>query len=249
MLMPRIESPAFFQPPFPFRADIQMLSSDHRDQFFKNYEKMLVHYGKLCEEEGIHIFAIGLEYLKLVKNNPARWRTMIKAVRKVYKGKLTYSANWYEEYKAITFWDDLDLIGVGAYFELSVPQNARVSTIKKAWRPIVPQLQTLSEKYNKPILFTEIGYTSFADAAQYPWKWQSDLTRPLSPQHQADSFTAMFQTFSTKPWFYGLFVWRFYTQPTSTPAYDYNPIGKPTEGVLQQWFRKDEPETPIAPMK
>ena len=218
-----------------------MLASDHWDAFFRNYEEMLIHYGKLCEEEGVEIFAIGLEYLTLVKQYPNRWRNMIKSVRKVYSGKITYSANWYEEYEAVTFWDALDLIGVGAYFELKVSENASLQELLEAWQPIVANLQKVAQRYNKPILFTEVGYNSFADAAMFPWKWQVEQTRPISFQHQADCYQAMFQTFSNQPWFYGLFVWRFYTRPDLLPTYDYNPIGKPSESVLQQWFRKGAP--------
>ena len=35
------------------------------------------------------------------------WRRIIGEVRKVYDGKLTYSANWYREFEQITFWMSL----------------------------------------------------------------------------------------------------------------------------------------------
>lgn len=242
MLLPRIESDSFFKPPFPFRADIQMLTTDHTEKFFENYKNMLLFYGKFCQETGVDIFALGLEYLTLVRDHPDKWREMIAAVRKVYKGKLTYSANWYEEYEAVTFWDALDTIGVGAYFELKVGPNADIMDLKAEWEPVLKNLKAISEKYNKPILFTEVGYTAFNDAARYPWKWQADLTRPLSLNHQADCFQAMFETFANQPWFEGMFIWRFYTLPNKRPRYDYNPIGKPAANVIQQWFRLPEAE-------
>ncbi|TNE45091.1 MAG: hypothetical protein EP343_27875 [Deltaproteobacteria bacterium] len=237
LLLPRIESPSFFKPPFPFRADIQMLTTDHTDKFFANYEAMLLFWAKFCEEEKVEMFGLGLEYLTLVKEHPDRWRKMIASVRKVYKGKLTYSANWYEEYKAVTFWDTLDTIGIGAYFELNVEPNATPEEIRTQWTPILNDLKSLSQQYNKPILFTEVGYTAFHDAARYPWKWQDDLSRPLSLDHQADCYQVLFETFSEQPWFEGMFLWRFYTSPEKRPRYDYNPIGKPAENVIQQWFR------------
>lgn len=236
VLLPRIESPSFFEPPFPFRADLQMLTSDHWETFHNNYEKMLVHYAKLAEEEGVGLFLMGLEYLTYVKRFPDVWRRFAKAVREVYKGKISYSANWYEEFEAIKFWDALDYIGVGAYFELTKAANPTVAQLKQSWQPIVQKLAALSKQYQKPVIFTEVGYTSFADAAAFPWKWQDDLDRAIAPQHQADCYDALFQVFSGQPWFKGFFVWRFYSTPSLAPTYGYSPIGKPSADVIQQWY-------------
>ena len=235
-LMPRIESPSFFKPPFPFRADIAMKTEKDRDTFYANYLKMLLHYGKMAQEEGVAMFGIGLEYRKLVKTSPQRWRDMIKEVRKVYKGKLTYSANWYLEYEEVTFWDALDTIGIGAYFEIGDGPNNHLNFLIYRWRPIVARLRALSKKVNRPVLFTEIGYTAFHDAARFPWKWQDDLDRPVNTEHQADCLRAAFYVFSQEPWFQGFLLWRIYTDSSDRPQADYHLLGKPSEKVIQEWF-------------
>ena len=62
----------------------------------------------MAEEEKVDIFCIGTELEKFIEHRPAYWRELIAEVRKVYKGKLTYAANW-DEYKRVPFWDALGL--------------------------------------------------------------------------------------------------------------------------------------------
>ena len=62
------------------------------------------------------MFSVGTELQIPALQREADWRQLIKDVRAVYSGKLIYSANWYEEYEGIKFWDALDAIGVQAYF-------------------------------------------------------------------------------------------------------------------------------------
>lgn len=47
-----------------------------------------------------------------------RGRRLIRQIRRVYHGPLTYAANWSGEYKQIRFWDALDYVGIQAYFPL-----------------------------------------------------------------------------------------------------------------------------------
>ena len=235
-LLPRIESPDFFKPPYPFRADIEMDNEEDWKTFHDNYKQMIGHYARLSQETGVGMLILGLEYQQSVSQFPESWRAIIKHARSLYKGKLTYSANWYEEFQQVTFWDELDYIGIGAYFELSDGPNTSMLSIMDNWLPIVKTLQKTSEAYNKPVIFTEVGYTTFEDAAQYPWKWQDDLQRPISQEQQADCYRALFRVFANEPWFDGFFIWRFYTDPSILPTYSYSPVNKPAGDVIQRWF-------------
>ena len=38
-------------------------------------------------------------------------------------GVLTYAANWWKEYEAVTFWNALDYVGIQGYFELSTEED------------------------------------------------------------------------------------------------------------------------------
>lgn len=236
LLLPRIESEAFFEPPFPFRADIQMRSASDLAAFHANYERMIVHYAELAQQSGVEILGIGLEYRKLVTAAPDRWRRIAARAREVFDGKLTYSANWWKEYEEVTFWDALDYIGLGAYFELADRPRASLAEIGEGWIPVRKKLAALARRTGKPILFTETGYPGYADAARYPWKWQFETSRAVDVRHQAACFEAMFQSIAAEPWFAGLFLWRFSTDPSSVEDWDYSPEGKPAEAVIRSWY-------------
>ena len=55
--------------------------------------------------------------------------------RAVYKGKLTYAANWDGEFEEVAFWDALDVIGVQAYFPLTEERVPSVTKLTQAWAP------------------------------------------------------------------------------------------------------------------
>jgi len=45
------------------------------------------------------------------------WKKLIQNIRKIYSGQLTYAAN-FDNYQNIAFWEDLDVMGINAYFKL-----------------------------------------------------------------------------------------------------------------------------------
>lgn len=236
-ILPRVESGSFFRPPYPYRADLRMPNEKTWSEFIDNYEAMLLHYARLAQETNADLFILGLEYLSFVKEKPAAWRRFANSVRTIYKGKITYSANWYEEFEAVTFWDAFDYIGIGAYFELTDSQEPTVPQLKQNWQPIIKQLSDIAKQYNKPILFTEVGYMAFADTADQPWRWQNDPERVVDTQIQAACFEALFQAFGEKSWFGGMFIWRFYSSPDNAPVYDYSPLNKPAEHIIRRWYQ------------
>jgi hypothetical protein len=77
---------------------------------------------------------------------------------------VTYAANW-DAYERTPFWDDLDLIGVDAYFPLSSDPDVSVGELVEAWEPVVSDLRTFAIRHDRPILFAEFGYRSVEGAA------------------------------------------------------------------------------------
>ncbi len=191
-LLPRIESPAFFQPPFPWRADIAMKSEEDWSRFFERFTEVLVQFATLAREEGVAVLGLGLEYRTAVKRDPDKWREVARKARAAFGGPVTYSANW-DDFDQITWWDAVDYIGIGAYFELlddGLPKDsfdpkrelppATLGTLLEGWEPIRQRLRELSMQYGRPVFFTEVGYAPFADCGYYPWRWQPVLDAPAA---------------------------------------------------------------------
>ncbi|HVR28003.1 MAG TPA: hypothetical protein VMS86_00590, partial [Thermoanaerobaculia bacterium] len=105
------------------------------------------------------------------------WSGLIAAVREVYGGELTYAAN-FDQYQAVGFWAELDLIGINAYFPLRVRPLGEVDRdgyepeLEASWRRILGEIQSFRAGVGAaglPVLFTELGYTRRADATLEPW--------------------------------------------------------------------------------
>ncbi|MEE9392107.1 MAG: hypothetical protein V3W41_06350 [Planctomycetota bacterium] len=233
MLLPRIESPAFFEGKKPrWRGDIAMGNSGDWQRFHDRLEELLVEGARLAEAEGAAIYCLGLEYLESTRQFPDRWRAIIRSVRREYRGLVTYSANWYREFEEIQFWDALDFIGIGAYFPLGAEGQLDLNWSK--WRR---RIEAVANRCERCVVFTEVGYPNLGDASRKPWDWQSPESRRLAPRHQARCFEAMFLSFENRPWFRGLFVWQFHPDPKRAAPWEYDPRGKPAEDVIKHHFQ------------
>jgi hypothetical protein len=66
---------------------------------------------------------------------------LIKKVRAVYSGKLTYAENW-DCIDKVLFWDQLDYIGVDAYFPISKKKKQKMKEIRAGWKKRTPILDS-----------------------------------------------------------------------------------------------------------
>jgi hypothetical protein len=154
---------------FEWRGSIEF--GDDREawkRFFTDYEAFIVAHARFAEQNGLPLFSVGIEYEKTMQYEK-EWRRIIAAVRKVYRGQITYAANW-DGVERVPFWDAVDLIGVQAYFPLASGEAPSERDLTEAWKRIWERLGAVSKKHrNKKILFTEIGYPRSRKAALEPW--------------------------------------------------------------------------------
>lgn len=236
-----------------WRGDIRMTSEQDWAEWFRSYAVFILHYARLAEELEIDALAVGTELPGTSLTREAEWRTLIRQVRDVYSGSLTYAANWDREYRAIAFWDALDWIGVQAYFPLADDEFPDASTIARAWEPHRQAIHSLSRSTGKPVVFTEIGYRSASFPTLEPWTWPSRNDPPPPPralEAQAAAYDAFFQTFWDEPWVRGAYIWKWYPDGMLTRrsrAGDFTPQGKPAEAVLASWYGGKITPRPDAP--
>lgn len=63
------------------------------NDWFKNtYNPYIIRMAKIAEREKVDIFSIGSELRETLHHN-SQWKALIKSVRAVYSGKITYIAN------------------------------------------------------------------------------------------------------------------------------------------------------------
>ena len=147
----------------------------------ERYRDFIFHYASLAEAAGAEMFCIGTELTRLSLEKPEFWKSLIPEIRSIYSGKITYAANWYKEYENLTFWGDLDYIGIQAYFPLVKNEYPSVQQISEGWKKYIPKLESIHKKYNRQILFTELGYKSTSDSAVDPWTWIEDPASQNKP--------------------------------------------------------------------
>ena len=224
-------------------GDINMHSAADWDAWFVSYAAFMLHYAALAEAEHFEGLCIGTELQHATE--PAHsnaWRGLIKQIRRVYHGPLTYAANWSGEYEQIRFWDALDYVGIQAYFPLSTQPNPPLDSLLRGWQPHLRKLAQWQKKIKKPVVFTEVGYKTTPDAAARPWEWPERLATvaPADEATQARCYEALFRACWGLPWLQGLFVWKWYPSlQANGPARrhaDFTPQHKPAEAVLARWY-------------
>jgi hypothetical protein len=210
------------------------------DKWFASYSAMMTSYAALAQENGVEYMVVGTE-LWGTSSRADDWRTLIRAVREVYDGPLTYAALTYFEPWQISWWDALDSIGIDAYYLLTLSNQPTLEQMKLGLQPAVFLLDQLAARWQMPVIFTEVGYMSVDGSNRLPGHWQLD--GPTDPQEQADSYQAIFEVFNGKSWWKGVYWWSLDTNPNQGGLADrsYSPHGKPAEDILRQYFRPNAP--------
>ncbi len=220
-------------------------TTEQWDAWFLAYTDFITHYATLAQDLGVDQFCVGTELLA-TEAQSISWRSVISAGTEIYTGSITYAAN-HDAENDIVWWDAVDYIGVDAYYRLTQSASntdPTVAELKAAWTPIMTNLAALSEQYDRPILFTEIGYRSVDGMTYQPWDYEAGTILDL--QEQVDAYQAMFESVYNQPWFAGLYMWSWDTNPVQGGPCDlgYTPFNKPAENTLRQWYGGEQKVLP-----
>lgn len=205
-------------------------------KWFDDYTRFAQHYATIARDAKVDAFCIGNEQ-KIASRHEQEWRRIIARIRAIYKGPLTYGAN-FDEVFDIAFWDALDWIGVSGYFPLTPDASPDRATLVRAWQPILAQLEQLATREKKAVLFTEVGYRSAKGAAWRQWEIPRDAASDLDAQRNA--YEAFFETVWPKPWVAGAYPWKWFSYPDHgrRDGNDYDLEGKPAEEVVRRGYRR-----------
>jgi len=222
------------------------INPNDKDQWFANYTNFLGTFADVAQTKGVELFSIGCEMntMELPANN-SRWHSLIDNMNSRYDGQLTYSANWGSiensvgGYANVPWWDQLDYIGIDAYFPISTVNNPTPAQLASSTSALADNIESWrNANYPaKNVLFTEIGYRSLDGATRAPWG-ESVGSGAVDLQEQADAYNAVLNTFSARSWWDGAFWWSWETNPYSGGAADDNftPQNKPAQSVLASHY-------------
>lgn len=202
--------------------------------WFEAYTAFILHYAALAKRCGADQLCIGTE-LAGTDHRTVDWRKVVHTVRGVYGGPLVYASH-FPSTETIQWWNELDYIGVDAYYPLTDKKNPTVAELKQGWRKHIQVLEQLHRNWDRPVLITEIGYPSVEGANMQPWAMDPNAKPDL--EGQKNLYTAFFEAVYPKPWLHGVYWWVWFWN-LDLPDLDRNfpPHGKPAEGVLREWYK------------
>jgi len=218
-----------------WRNNINFKDSKKWGNWFQSYSKTILAYAILAEKTNVELFCVGTELDKTLTNHKQDWLKLIKEIKKVYGGKLTYAMNWDTKFFNSEFWCELDYIGIQAYYPLTKNKEPTLSEIKKGWQEHKANLKTVANLVNRPVLFTEIGYRNDMHATIKPWEWSNLIERffrKKSNKTQYYAFKAFFEEVWEEPWFSGMFIWQWNKNS------DFSIINKPAQNLVMDEFSK-----------
>jgi len=207
---------------------------------FASYREFATHYALLAAYCGADVYQVGKE-LKATAGREREWRDLIAQVRRIYPGAITYGANW-DEYRHITWWDAVDLIGIDQYTPVATGEKITDTGARIAMSMMADSIDALSARVDRPWLLTEIGFTAAADGYREPWKSFDPAVDTGDPDRQAMLYEAALMTYLPRSRCRGLFWWKWFTRIESNRygrnRFDYPPYGKTAERILAAHYGK-----------
>ena len=223
------------------------------DRWAREYRAFVLEWARVAEIGEIDLLAVGIELRTWVTTRHApSFAAIIGDVRREYDGLLTYACNWDDADDTVIL-GELDVIGINAFYPLHWENGATWEQLAEGGKRAAIQARELAERWDKPVLFTEFGYTSRRDCAVRPWEWPEHLTEVvLDERAQADAYFALLSPLIDEPWFAGFFVWRVvadFDDVTQEAEWGFSPRGKQAELILRDAYHArwaaDGPPGPV----
>jgi len=148
--------------------------------WFVSYKQEILKYATLAQQHHVELFTIGTEFIHLDRQPEylPYWTDLIAAVRQVYSGQITYAAAvpnvsladpnykpWLPD--KITFWKQLDYVGLDLYPTLTTTAPTSVAQVANGWQSDafgnnwIAYLNSLNTQFGKPVMLTELGFPSY----------------------------------------------------------------------------------------
>jgi hypothetical protein len=223
-----------------WRALIDPKTDEGWDAWAKSYASFVLGWAEIAEKAHAEMLSVGVELRSWVTTTRApSFLEIIRKIRATYKGLLTYSANW-DDVSDTVILGAIDVIGINAFYPLADKDGAGLDELVAGGARVRDKLRALSDAWQKPIMFTEIGYTTRPNPAVKPWEWPDAMKGVKVDQvAQAEAYHALISPFRDEPWFLGFFVWRVYADPddvSQEAEWGFSPRGKLSELVVRDAF-------------
>lgn len=204
--------------------DIEVPCEPKWSKWFESYTEFMLHYAEIAMENACEMLIIGCELVQ-TQRRETEWRTLIKKIRAVYTGMLTYNTDKYQEGE-VAWWDALDVISSSGYYPIN------------DWDHQLARIRRVVETFNKPFFFAEAGCMSSEGSSYVPNDWTLGGKRSL--EEQRSYYEVMFEKCEKESWIrgFGLWDWNATLYPIECGATDpyYALYGKPACEVVKTFY-------------
>jgi hypothetical protein len=223
-----------------WRAEIDPKSDEGWARWAISYGRFVRTWAEVAEATRVEMLSVGVELRSWVTTARApSFARVVRDVRNVYHGLLTYSANW-DDVEQTVILGDLDVVGINAFYPLADSRGASEAQLLQGGRRVREKIHMLAESWGKPVLFTETGYTTRSDPAVRPWEWPDAMRAvPVDEVAQATAYRALVSPLLDERDFAGFFVWRVYADPddvSQEAPWGFSPRGKLAESTVCDAF-------------
>lgn len=213
------------------------------EAWFKSYRGFIHRYAEIAERTHVGMFCVGCELDWSDGDEAEEWARIISGTRHIYNGPMTYAASA-SNYKNVCFWDDLEYVGIDAYFQLSERRDANLGALVQGWELVLNDVESWvdAQEERRYVIFTEVGYTSRAACWVNPGRTQNKV---VDTRAQELCYKALFMTAPRRPWLKGTFIW-WWGNPSTHDARGgpddggFTPYRKPAEKVLSDYYNSYE---------
>lgn len=223
-----------------WRGELDPGSDDDWQRFAKSYGDFLRAWAAVARDHHADMLALGVELRTWVTTAHApSFVALAHEIRGIYPGLITYASNW-DDVDDNVLLGELDLIGVNAFYPLTEHSGANTAELIAGGERVAQKLAAVAERWGKPIVLTEFGYTTRPDPAVRPWEWPDKMSHVVVDQEaQARAYTGLLAPLMEQPWLAGAFVWRLYADPddlSQEAEWGFSPRGKLAELVLRDAY-------------
>jgi hypothetical protein len=124
------------------------------DEWFSAWTRHVCMVAEMAAENEADMFCIGCEMVG-TDHREKEWREVVRRVRQIYRGPLTYNCDKYQE-EHVRWWDAVDVISSSGYY----PINEIEANFKR--------IEDVASKAGKPFMFMECGCPSRENSEYRP---------------------------------------------------------------------------------
>lgn len=223
-----------------WRAEIDPQSDEGWRRFAESYRAFVLGWARFAANSHVDMLAAGVELRSwLTTTHAPSFLPILRDIRAAYPGLVTYAANW-DDVDQTVILSELDVIGINAFYPLTDKQNASEAELQSGGLAVAKKVTELAERWQKPVLFNEFGYTARPDPALRPWEWPDHMSNvQVDGRAQAAAYRGLLAGMLHCRELVGAFVWRLYADPddlSQEAEWGFSPRGRQAELYLRDAY-------------